>query len=452
MSKFFRIFVVMIYPFSILDTRTKDWKDRKSWWITNFSIQSELGREQTVSKSTFWESETNVSIFDPVLCEMMYSWFCPPNGKILDPFAGGSVRGIVAEELGFVYEGIDLSETQIEANRLQSSKPTWMVGDSDHVLDTIPNDDYDFLFTCPPYHDLEKYSEDKDDLSNMDYDSFLQKYKSILSKSFSKLKDNRFFGIVVSEIRDASTTRNYKIGKYKGFVSDTIKLAEECGFHFYNDMILYNSQHQASRTYKTYFDRNRKIPSVHQNVLVFVKGNPDIATIEIEGGEPICRVDGKEYLSFRHAAIDIDPSELVGSEVERRCKSTKSKYKDWQIIGQETKPLIKYEVDGVPFENPKQIVNKFGIDLTESMVRNYIDSNNPQYRHWKRVDGKWDISYQQMEKLQSKPIRFSLTTISCNGVEFISVKDASDYFGLSNERIRQKLNSGKFPEYFYLFG
>ena len=71
MSKFFRIFVVMIYPFSILDTRTKDWKDRKSWWITNFSIQSELGREQTVSKSTFWESETNVSIFDPVLCEMM---------------------------------------------------------------------------------------------------------------------------------------------------------------------------------------------------------------------------------------------------------------------------------------------------------------------------------------------------------------------------------------------
>ena len=452
MSKIFRIFVVMIYPFSILDTRTKDWKDRKSWWITNFSIQSELGREQTVSKSTFWESETNVSIFDPVLCEMMYSWFCPPNGKILDPFAGGSVRGIVAEELGFIYEGIDLSDTQIEANRLQSSKPTWMVGDSDYVLDTILNNNYDFLFTCPPYHDLEKYSENKDDLSNMDYGSFLQKYKSILSKSFSKLKDNRFFGIVVSEIRDASTTRNYKIGKYKGFVSDTIKIVEECGFHFYNDMVLYNSQHQASRTYKTYFDRNRKIPSVHQNVLVFVKGNPDIATIEIEGGEPMCRVDGEEYLSFRHAAINIDPIELVGSEVERRCKSTKSKYKDWQIIGQETKPLIKYEIDGVPFENPKQIIEKLKGDLTESMVRNYAESTNPQFRHWKKLEGtEWDISYSEMEKLHQNPIRFTLPTISCNGVGFPSIKDAGEYFGLSDERIRQKINSDRFPEYFYLF-
>ena len=442
----------MIYPFSILDTRTKDWKDRKTWWITNYSIQSELGREQTESKSTFWESETNVSVFDPVLCEMMYTWFCPPGGKVLDPFAGGSVRGIVAEELGYHYEGIDLSETQIEANRLQSMKPTWLSGDSDFVLNSFPNSDYDFLFTCPPYHDLEKYSNDENDLSNMDYDSFLLKYKSILSKSFGKLKDNRFFGIVVSEIRDLSTTRNYKIGKYKGFVADTIRIAEECGFYFYNDMILYNSQHQASRTYKTYFDRNRKIPSVHQNILVFVKGNPDIATEEINGGEPMCRVDGKEYLSFRHAAIDINPNELIATEVERRCRSTKSKYKDWQIIGEETKPEIKYEVDGVPFENPKQIMDKVRMGITESMIRNYSESPNPQYRHWKRVNpSEWDITYDEMETLQEKPIRVQLPTISCNGVLFISVKDAAEYFGLSDERIRQKLNSEDHPSYFYLF-
>ena len=39
------------------------------------------------------------SIFDPVLCELVYRWFCPSKGKILDPFAGGSVRGIVAAHL-----------------------------------------------------------------------------------------------------------------------------------------------------------------------------------------------------------------------------------------------------------------------------------------------------------------------------------------------------------------
>lgn len=33
------------------------------------------------------------SVFDPVLCEVAYTWFCPKGGAILDPFCGGSVRG-----------------------------------------------------------------------------------------------------------------------------------------------------------------------------------------------------------------------------------------------------------------------------------------------------------------------------------------------------------------------
>ena len=54
----------MIKPFSILDTRTKEWQDRKRWWTNTYKIKSELGRENTVSKSKFWDTEeTNVSIF-----------------------------------------------------------------------------------------------------------------------------------------------------------------------------------------------------------------------------------------------------------------------------------------------------------------------------------------------------------------------------------------------------
>jgi len=113
----------MIKPFSILDSRTKEWQDRKRWWINTYGIKSELGREATISKSRFWDTEENtVSIFDATLCEKMYEWFALKGGKVLDPFAGGSVRGIVATEMGLGYDGIDLSETQIEANRLQSHK------------------------------------------------------------------------------------------------------------------------------------------------------------------------------------------------------------------------------------------------------------------------------------------------------------------------------------------
>ncbi|MCH1612189.1 MAG: class I SAM-dependent methyltransferase [Flavobacteriales bacterium] len=436
-----------IHPFSILDTRTKEWKDKKNWWITNYKIQSELGRENIDSKTMFWETESNVSIFDPTLCELMYNWYIPKNGKILDPFAGGSVRGIVAEELGYKYTGIDISKTQVNANKLQSDKPNWIVGDSRKVLDDI-TDEYDFIFTCPPYHDLEIYSDNPRDISNMSYQKFLTSLNSILNKSVSKLKDNRFVGIVISEIRDSSSTRNYKIGKYRGFVPSVIEMCEKMGLSYYNDIILYNSQHQASRVANTYFGRNKKVASVHQNVLIFVKGNPDIATEEINGGIPICQVHGKQYLTFRHAAISIDPNELVGSEVERRCKSTKSKYKDWQIIGNETKPNIKYEVGGVPFESPIQISKL--CELNEMECRNRIESNNPIYRHWKKVDN-WDISYEEMDELWECGIELEKPAISCEGIDFLTTSDAAKYFNLSSERIRQKLQDTTNSEYIYLY-
>ena len=438
----------MIHPFSILDTRTAEWKKRKNWWILNHKIKSELGRENTESKTMFWDTEANVSVFDPVLCETMYDWFSPKDGKVLDPFAGGSVRGIVAEGLDRSYTGIDISEEQIKANRLQSDKPNWIVGDSRKVVPTLNDKEYDFIFTCPPYHDLEVYSDNPRDISNMPYNRFLTSLNSILTHSVSKLKDNRFVAIVVSEIREQSTARNYKIGKYRGFVPSVIEMCEEMGLSFYNDMILYNSQGQASRVSKTYFNRNKKIASVHQNILIFVKGNPDIATEEINGGTPICRVNGKEYLSFRHAAIDIDPIEFFGSEIERRCKSTKSKYKDWQIIGNETKPKIKYEVGGVPFESPLQISEL--CDLSEQECRNRIESNNPSYRHWKRTN-EWDITYNDMEELWKCKIVMRFPIISCEDMVFYSLKEAANHFKLSSERIRQKLNDDSHPTYIYLY-
>jgi hypothetical protein len=440
----------MIKPFSILDTRSKEWQERKRWWINTYNIQSELGREDTQSRARFWEDNT-VSIFDATLCEKMYEWFCPKEGRVLDPFAGGSVRGIVATEMGFIYNGIDLSDEQIEANKKQSDKPNWITGDSEWVIDSIYDKTQDFVFTCPPYYDLEKYTDNPADLSNMDADSFDKKYYSILKKAAAKLKDNRFFAVVVSEVREQSVTGNYKIGKYKGLVWKTIKACEEAGLHFYNDMVLFNSQHQASRVVDTYFERNRKVASVHQNILIFVKGNPDIATEIITNGDNyVCVVDGKQYRSFREAAIDINPNELVATEVERRCRSTKSKYKDWQIIGKETNPNIKYEVDGVPFENPKQIAELIGGDMTESIARNYIESNNPKYRHWKKTDD-WDITYEQMESLWENNIRLELPIISCDGKQFYSIIDAANFFGCSDERIRQKLKSDKHTDYIYLF-
>ena len=444
----------MITPFSVLDTRTKEWKKRKEHWIATYGIQSELGREDTQSKTQFWDSPTNVSVFDPVLCELMYDWFVPKGGKILDPFAGGSVRGIVAEEMGYKYIGIDLSRKQILANQKQSNKPFWIHGDADKELFHL-KDGFDFVFTCPPYYDLEVYSDSPYDLSNMKEKQFDDKLERIIYKSAIRLKENRFFGIVVSEVRKPSTTGNYSIGNYRGLVHKTINMCERHGLKFYNDMVLFNSQHQASRVGKTYFDRNRKIPSVHQNVLIFVKGNPDIATEEIKGGEFECQVNGTKYLTFRHAAISIDPNKLVASEVKRRCVSRKSKYKDWQIIGEETRPEIKYVIGDIPFESPLQVCDVIE-GVTESQCRNYFESNAKKFHHWKRVEPEdWNISYKEMEDLwnlsdKAGGISIYSETIQCGDKKFISVNEAAKECGISGERVRQKLKDDNYKDWKYL--
>jgi len=285
----------------------------------------------------------------------------------------------------------------------------------------------------------------------MSVEEFDKKYYSILNKSAKKLKNNRFFVIVVSEVREQSITGNYKIGKYKGLVSKTIEACERAGLHFYNDMILFNSQHTASRIVDTYFNRNRKVASVHQNILVFVKGNPDLATEDINwDGTYKCIIDGIKYKSFREAAISINPDVLVASDVERICRSTKSKYKEWQVIGEETNPKIRYEVDGVYFESPIQISNLLKGEITEQVARQYIESNNPLYRHWKRVDGV-DITYETMENMWNNKIRIELPIIECEGLQFYSTIDAGKHFGLTGERIRQKVVSDSYPNYFYIY-
>ena len=138
-----------IAPFSVLNAREGWWQSRKEAW-TALGIESEVGRDGELAYATSSQSPTvykaknayedsigrkvnmdefilnnpnvsvqsGTSIFDPVLCELAYSWFSPQGGTILDPFAGGSVRGVVASRLGRQYIGVELRDEQVAANRV----------------------------------------------------------------------------------------------------------------------------------------------------------------------------------------------------------------------------------------------------------------------------------------------------------------------------------------------
>lgn len=80
-------------PFTILDTKTASWQNRKRQW-SNLGIKSEVGRNAKAYNTKEWVDKvrsqgnmkgnvlpSNTSIFDPTLCEVLYRWFCPTGGQ-----------------------------------------------------------------------------------------------------------------------------------------------------------------------------------------------------------------------------------------------------------------------------------------------------------------------------------------------------------------------------------
>jgi DNA modification methylase len=264
-------------PFSILDTKQGNWQRRKKEWI-RIGMKSEVGRDNKKVNSIRIQTDGKditknpyQSIFDPALCEVLYRWFCKDGGEILDCFAGGSVRGIVANYLGYKYTGIDIRQEQIDSNRKQgldildvANQPNWYVGDSNEVLNGFTKE-FDFVFSCPPYADLEVYSDLEGDISNMPYVEFMKAYEEIIAKSCNLLKAGSYACFVVGEVRD-------KKGNYIGFVPDTIRAFQKCGMSYYNEAILLNSIASASMRANGNM-KSQKLVKVHQNVLIFKKAN-----------------------------------------------------------------------------------------------------------------------------------------------------------------------------------
>jgi len=276
----------MVPPFSVLNAREGWWQNRKKAWI-GLGIRSEQGRDtiSNASGATFKGSNSaksailtdQNSIFDPTLCELAYSWFCPQGGTILDPFAGGSVRGIVASKLGRQYIGVELREEQVAANKTQGDDlcsdpmPVWHTGDSRNIGRICADVQADMVFSCPPYADLEVYSDDPNDLSTLSYEDFKPAYFEIIDKACAQLKDNRFACFVVGDVRD-------KKGNYYNFVGDTVEAFRAAGLHYYNEAIMITPIGTLGMQTSRNFPIARKLGKTHQNVLVFVKGDGKKAT------------------------------------------------------------------------------------------------------------------------------------------------------------------------------
>lgn len=145
--------------------------------------------------------------------------------------------------------------------------PQWGQGDGKDVATLAPGK-HDLIFSCPPYADLEVYSQEPGDISAMEYPEFMASYREIIAGAAEHLQNDRYAVWVVSEVRD-------KQGIYRDFVGDTVRAFERAGMRLVTDAILVTSTGSLAMRAGRFFQASRKLGRAHQNVLVFAKGNPE---------------------------------------------------------------------------------------------------------------------------------------------------------------------------------
>lgn len=276
----------IVPPFTILDSRQGDWTLRKRKWrelIGDFGESREDVLPIFKTESSFY----NTSLLDPVLSEIILKWFTPhENSKCFDVFAGDTVFGFVSAYEGHNFTGIELRQEQCDLNneRCKELNAKYICDDGRNVLNHIEKESQDLLFSCPPYYDLEVYSDNENDASNQEtYEEFYSILDTAFNNAIKCLKNNRFAIIVAGDIR------NNKDGSYYDFCGDIKTTFKRNGMLLYNELILI-TQYGTACLRGTKNMKSRKCVKVHQNVLVFYKGNtkniskefPEIEVVEDE--------------------------------------------------------------------------------------------------------------------------------------------------------------------------
>lgn len=298
----------VVPPFSILDTRKGYWQDRKKAWKELIGDHGEsrndtliaspeikykdlyqrtrehreslgLGFREYMEKYISPEElereaskvlSAGVSLLDPVMAELVCRWFGFDNCNTFDCFAGDTIFGYVSAYLGNNFTGIELREEQARLNneRVAGMSATYINDDGQNVADHLQAESQDLLFSCPPYFDLEKYSDDERDASNQEtYEDFIKILETAFCNAIKCLKNDRFAVIVVGDVRDKDK------GFYYDFVGDIKDIFKANGVRLYNDIVLIETGASTALRAGRYME-SRKVAKMHQNVLVFYKGDP----------------------------------------------------------------------------------------------------------------------------------------------------------------------------------
>lgn len=245
----------------LIKRRVRDWR----------RLTGETGhsgaRDETFRKDHDSVYTGTHSVFPAPLMEMIIVRYGGPMGShILDAFAGGPPRGLVSCIMGHRYTGFEVRPEQIEENetllkKLKLKGARYVQSDG-RFLDI--DDSFDCAITCPPYYDLEVYSDRPEDISTLgNYAEFNGAMWLCAQSHFERLKPGAFACIIVGLFRD-------KRGELIDFPAHTVDNFREAGFQYWQHIILSKNFASAAVRAGNAWKGHKLVPR-HENLLIFRK-------------------------------------------------------------------------------------------------------------------------------------------------------------------------------------
>jgi len=212
----------------------------------------------------------NYSEFNPTVAENIINFWSDKEDIILDPFSGRT-RAYISMLKDRNYFGFEISKDVFDKTKeildaIPSKYRPFIYNDDSFNIDNYQIPKVDFIFTCPPYWKLEKYESCPGQLSDIKkYEDFLERYKQIMKKSLSYLKDGKYAALVVGDFRLRK--------KYYTFHIDTIKMMEELGMKLHDLVVIQSVTFDIANKRFGMFKNYKFTAKVHEYLLVFKKEN-----------------------------------------------------------------------------------------------------------------------------------------------------------------------------------
>lgn len=146
--------------------------------------------------------------FVPEIPRQMIKRYTKVGGRVLENFAGYGTTLIEAIKLKREWVGIDLNEKCIERSNdiIRQMKPSYpaeiIFGDAltvDYSKLVENKEKFDLCILHPPYHDIIKFTDKAEDLSNMSLFDFSRAFSNLISKIYPVLQEGGFLVLVIGD-------------------------------------------------------------------------------------------------------------------------------------------------------------------------------------------------------------------------------------------------------------